>query len=66
VFLSGDKRIEDERGIHHGFSTWEEVGVYTRGKIIPERFQMDHVFWVRVSWKNKEFEDWWLLTRPYL
>jgi hypothetical protein len=36
VFLSGDKRIEDERGIHHGFSTWEEVRVYTQGKIIPE------------------------------
>jgi hypothetical protein len=66
VLPFGNKRIEGERGIHHGSSMWEEVEVCTQGEIVPERFQMGHVVWVQVSWRGKEFKDWWLLAKPYL
>ena len=43
VLQFGDKEIEVWCGTRRGFSMWEEGIVGTRGEIVPEQFQKDHV-----------------------
>ena len=52
-----DKEIGGWRGIHRVFSMWVEDVSSTRGGIVPERFQMDHVVWAQVSERGKESGD---------
>ena len=53
----GDKKIREWRGIHRVFSMWVEGVSDTRGEIVPERFQMDHVVWAQVSERGRESGD---------
>ena len=57
VLQFDNKEIEGWRGTCRGFSMWEEGVVGTRGEIVPEQFQKDHVVWVQVSERGKEFGD---------
>ena len=57
VLRFGDKEIEEWRGTHRGFSMWREGVSGTRGEIVPEQFQKDHVVWARVSERGKGFRD---------
>ena len=52
-----DKEIRGWRGIHRVFSMWMEGVSDTRGEIVPERFQMDHVVWAQVSKRGRESGD---------
>ena len=57
MLQSDDKEIRGWRGIHRVFSMWEEDVSGTRGEIVPEQFQMDHVVWARVSEKGRGSGD---------
>ena len=57
VLQFGDKEIEVWRGTCRGFSMWEEGVVGTRGEIVPEQFQKDHVVWAQVSERGRESRD---------
>ena len=57
VLQFDDKEIRGWRGIHRVFSMWVEDVSGTRGEIVPERFQMDHVVWARVSERGRGSGD---------
>ena len=57
VLRFDDKEIEGWHGKHREFSMWREGVSGTRGEIVPEQFQKDHVVWVQVSERGKEFGD---------
>ena len=57
VLQFDDKEIEGWCGTRHGFSMWEEGIGGTRGEIVPEQFQKDHVVWAQVSERGKESGD---------
>ena len=57
VLLFGDKEIREWRGTRRVFSMWEEGVSGTRGEIVPEQFQKDHVIWAQVSERGKESGD---------
>ena len=57
VLQFDDKEIGGWHGIRRVFSMWVEGVSGTRGEIVPEQFQMDHVVWVQVSERGREFGD---------
>ena len=54
VLLFGNKEIREWCGTHRVFSMWEEGVSGTRGEIVPEQFQKDHVVWAQVSERGRE------------